>query len=159
MSVEKWATEYQKYSSNPPKEGTILRAYGGEDARLEVELVEGKAPFVYGRAYVPHIVGTELGWFLQAYDSESAYGFKCILLPKSREECLRKCGITKKRIRVKAIKLVRYSRAKTSILCEVAEYCPEADVVITDASGKIIATQDIKTRPEATAHEVGMYDG
>lgn len=122
--VEKWASEYEDYAKNPPKEGTILRCYGGEDARLILDLVEGKAPFVYARVFVPHIVGTQLGWFLQSWDSNSDYGFKCILLPKSREECLRKLGMTKKKLRIKAIKIIRYSQSGSSILCEVAEYCP-----------------------------------
>jgi hypothetical protein len=123
MSTEKWAADYQNYTDNPPPEGTILRCYGNEDARLDLELVEGKPPFLYGRVYVPHIVGQELGWFLQPFDSDAAYGWKCILLPKAREEALRRLGITEKRLRVKALKIVRYSRTGSSILCEIAEYC------------------------------------
>ena len=92
------------------------------DARLDVELVDGKPPFVYGRVYIPHIVGAPLGWFLQPFDSDSAYGWKCILLPKAREEALRRLGITERRIPVKALKIVRYSRTGSSVLCEVAEY-------------------------------------
>lgn len=121
-STDQWAKDYQNHSDNPPPEGTILRCYGGVDARLDLELVDGKPPFVYGRVYVPHIVGTALGWFLQPFDSDAAYGWKCILLPKAREEVLRKLGITEKRVRVKALRIVRYSRTGSSILCEVAEY-------------------------------------
>jgi len=134
MSVEQWAVEYQQYTDNPPDEGAILECYGGEDARLDLELVEGKPPFLYGRAYVPQIVGMELGWFLQPFDSDSAHGWKCILLPKAREEVLRMLGILEKRLRVKSLKIVRYSRTGASILCEVHEYCDvpaevEAEVV------------------------------
>lgn len=130
MSTEKWAQAYQGLSDNPPEPGTVLRAYGGEDARLDLELVEGNPPFLYGRAFVPQIVGAELGWFLQPFDSDSAYGWKCILMPKAREECLRRCGITNERIAIKALKVVRYSRTGSSILCEVAEYCEVEPVAV-----------------------------
>jgi hypothetical protein len=123
--LTEWKQGYQSYLDNPPAEGSILRAYGGQMARLNVEVVEGKPPFVYGRAYVPSIAGAELGWFLQAVDAEQGHGWKCILLPKAREECLRRKGITEDVIQVKALKVVRYSQTKNSILCEVAEYGDE----------------------------------
>lgn len=133
MSTEKWAVEYQKHTDNPPPAGTILKCYGNEDARLDLELVAGKPPFLYGRVYVPQIVGTELGWFLQPFDSDAAYGWKCILLPKAREEAIRRLGITEKRLRVKALKIVRYSRTGNSILCEVSEWAePPVDGVFAD---------------------------
>lgn len=121
-----WKQGYQSHLDNPPSEGSILRAYGGSNARLNVEVVEGKPPFVYGRAYVPSIAGAELGWFLQASDSEQGHGWKCILLPKAREECLRRLGVEKEFVEVKALRVVRYSQTKNSILCEVAEYAEEA---------------------------------
>jgi hypothetical protein len=120
-----WKDEWQKHTDNPPKPGEILRAYGeGSLARLDVELVDGKPPFVYGRVHVPCIVGHELGWFLQSIDSDQAHGWKCILLPKAREECLRRCGLTSATIAVKALRVVRASQTGNSLLCEVAEYAP-----------------------------------
>jgi len=125
-NVDKWSNDFENHIKNPPKPGTILRAYGNADARLDIELVQGKAPFVYGRAYVPCIVGHALGWYLQATDSDAAHGWKCILLPKAREECLRKMGLKKLTIAVKALRVVRSSQTGNSLLCEVAEYCQPA---------------------------------
>ena len=122
--VQNWTNEYQTYLDNPPPADTILRAYGGEDARLDLELHDGKPPFLYGRAFVPCIVGAPLGWFLQPFDSSAAYGWKCILLPKAREDALRRLGVKSSRLKVKALRIVRYSATKQAILCEVEEYCP-----------------------------------
>jgi hypothetical protein len=120
--MPEWKDEWQKHTDNPPKPGDILRAYGGGPARLDVELVDGKPPFVYARVYVPCIVGHELGWFLQGIDSDQAHGWKCILLPKAREECLRKLGLKEPVISVKSLRVVRASQTGNSLLCEVAEY-------------------------------------
>lgn len=121
--IAKWTQDFEDHMKNPPKPGAILRAYGdGGIARLDVELVENKPPFVYGRAYVPCIVGHQLGWFLQSYDSTAAHGWKCILLPKAREDCLRRMGLKKLSIPVMALKVVRHSQTGNSLLCEVAEY-------------------------------------
>lgn len=120
--MPEWKEQYQSFTENPPKPGDILRPYGDTLARLDVELVEGKPPFVFGRVHVPCLVGCELGWFLQGIDTTQQHGWKCILLPKAREECIRKCGLKEKVIGVKALRVVRYSQTKNSLLCEVAEY-------------------------------------
>lgn len=155
MSTEKWAAEYQNHTDNPPPDGTVLRCFGGEDARLDLELVEGKPPFLYGRVYVPHIVGTELGWFLQPFDSDAAYGWKCILLPKAREEALRRLGITEKRLRVKALKIVRYSRTGSSILCEIAEYCPVEPTVAEPLVEATLNSDDLPVEFPASSSSCG----
>jgi len=128
--MAEWRDEYEKYTENPPKPGDVLRAYGAALARLDVELVEGKPPFVYGRVHVPCVVGHELGWFLQSVDSNQAHGWKCILLPKAREDCLRKCGLKSDVIAVKALRVVRLSQTGNSLLCEVAEYADKPVVVV-----------------------------
>lgn len=128
-NFDKWTEDYEAYTKNPPKPGAILRAYGeGAIARLDVELVENKPPFVYGRAFVPCLVGCELGWFLQAYDSTTSHGWKCILLPKAREDCLRRMGLKKLCIPIKALKVVRHSQTGNSLLCEVAEYLSKEEL-------------------------------
>lgn len=121
MSVLEWSDAYQRLIDNPPIAGQILAAVG-EEARLDVELTQGKPPFIYGRAYVPSIVGSELGWFLQPLSCSNAHGLKCILLPKAREELLRKKGITKPVLGVKSLRVIRWSESRNSILCEVAEF-------------------------------------
>lgn len=120
--VDEWARQYEEYTKNPPADGTILRAYGDDLARIDVEMVSGKAPFLYGRAYVPSIVGMPLGWYLQSVDAEKAFGWKCILLPKAREECIRRLGATKGVVSVKALRVIRKSQSGSSLLCEVAEF-------------------------------------
>ena len=120
--TQQWSEEYQKILNSPPSEGDILRCLGGVEARLDVEIVGGRPPFVYGRAYIPCIVGEPVGWFLQPFDSETAHGWKCILLPKAREDCLRKRGLVDTKIKVQALKVVRASESGQSLLCEVAEY-------------------------------------
>lgn len=122
IDKEQWSESYQSFLDNPPQAGDLLRALGGEDSRLDLELHEGKPPFVYGRAYVPCVVGEALGWFLQPFSCTNAYGLKCILLPKAREELLRKKGVKESIIGVQALRVVRWSQSKNSILCEVAEY-------------------------------------
>lgn len=122
MNIEAWSSTYQEYLNTPPKPGDILRAPGGEYARLDLDMVAGKPPFVYGRAFVPCIVGEAIGWFLQNSETDTAYGFKCILLPKAREECLRRRGTSSTRLQVKALKVVRASQTGASLLVEVHEY-------------------------------------
>lgn len=120
--VEEWTKQYNDYLNNPPAAGTILRAYGDELARIDVDIENGKPPFLYGRAYVPCLVGSPLGWYLQSKDNASAYGWKCILLPKAREEAIRKLGLSDAVMVVKALKVVRMSQSGNSLLCEIAEF-------------------------------------
>lgn len=127
MSIETFKQSYKTVAENPPKPGDVLRAYGGEPARLTIELVEGKPPFIYGRAYVPSIVGARIdSWVLQHSDTKSNYGWKCVLLPKAREEVLRRFPQLPDMVPVNALRVVRYSQTKNSILCEVAEWTNES---------------------------------
>ena len=150
--IQQWTNEYQNYLDNPPPPGTILRAYGDFDARLDLELHDGKPPFLYGRAYVPCIVGNPLGWFLQPFDSSAAYGWKCILLPKAREDALRRLGVKSNRLKVKALKIVRQSATGQALLCEVEEYCPfeptgETVAEVTEATAGINAEVAAASEP------------
>jgi hypothetical protein len=129
----KWAKDYHQFQQNPPSDGEVLRPVGsGELARLDVELIEGKPPFIYGKVYLPSIVGATLGWYLQAVqpegseepvnDSRGSLGLKCILLPKARDELIRMKGLDSLIMGVKALRVVRQSRSKKSLLVEIAEY-------------------------------------
>lgn len=117
-----WSEEYQKLIDNPPGPGAILTTADGSPVRLDRTLADGKPPFVYGRAYVPEIVGSMLGWFLQSNDGKKTHGWKCILLPKARQQCFRKLGMTNEILLVKSLRVVRKSQTGKSLLCEVAEY-------------------------------------
>ncbi len=123
-----WSVEFDHYMETPPLPGDILCAAGTDvNARLTVELKDGKPPFIYGRAYVPEIVGHVLGWFLQDTETPNFYGWKCILLPRARTDIVRKLGIQNDLLEVKSLVVVRYSRSKKAILCEVHEYAEEID--------------------------------
>lgn len=122
LEVSEWSDQYQANLDNPPEDGSILRTLDGTPARLDIEVSEGKPPFVYGRVYVPCIVGEPVGWFLQSVESKAAHGWKCILLPKAREDCLKRCGVKNSIIPVKSLRVVRKSKSGSSLLCEVHEY-------------------------------------
>ena len=119
-----WTDEYAIVQANPPKEGDILRPAEGK-AILVVELTDGSAPFIYGRVYVPEVVGEQLGWFLQSSESQGFHGWKCILMPRARTELIRKYGLKEEIIEVESLKVIRLSQSGQSLLCEVHEYCSE----------------------------------
>lgn len=121
-TFDKWSKEYDACVNNPPKEGDILTTMDDGKAILVVELKEGVPPFVYGRAFVPEIVGADLGWFLQSVEGQGFYGWKCILMPRARTELIRKFGLQKEIIEVKSLRVVRLSKSGKSLLCEVNEY-------------------------------------
>ena len=120
--VQEWSERYNAVINNPPKEGDILSSASGEPAKLIVELNEGMPPFIYGRAYVPEIVGVDVQWYLQEGDMDSYHGWKCILMPRARAELIRKIGLTGDTVEVKSLRVVRPSQSGKSLLCEVAEY-------------------------------------
>lgn len=129
MDSSDWSDQYQNHLDNPPESGTVLSTLGDEPARLDIEIQDGKPPFLYGRAFVPCIVGEPVGWYLQPMGTKQAHGWKCILLPKAREECLRRCGLKNATVPVKSLRIVRKSKSGSSLLCEVAEYWEEKEVV------------------------------
>lgn len=121
--VKEWNSKYNEHLNNPPQPGTVLRACGDAVmARIDVDIEQGKPPFLYGRAYVPCVVGEPLGWYLQSKENTSAYGWKCILLPKAREEAIRRLGLEQPVMEVYALKVVRKSQSGNSLLCEIAEF-------------------------------------
>lgn len=122
-NLSEWNTKYGEYLNNPPEPGTVLRAFGeGELARIEIDIEQDKPPFLYGRAYVPCVVGQPLGWFLQSKENTTSYGWKCILLPKAREEAIRRRGLNEPMMTVYSLKVVRQSQSGQSLLCEIAEF-------------------------------------
>jgi hypothetical protein len=118
-----WAQKFGETIKQTPSEGTILKPLESDaNAILVVELHEGSPPFVFGRAYVPEIVGQELGWFLHSSQSTGFHGWKCILMPRARAELFQRHGLENEIIEVKSLKVVRQSNSKKSLLCEVHEY-------------------------------------
>ena len=123
--LQNWSDQYNEVVNNPPKEGDVLTTLSDELAKLNVELVEGSPPFIYGRAYVPEIIGSEIKWCLQSENVESYHGWKCILMPRARGELIRKCGLKGDIVMVKSLRVVRLSQSGKSLLCEVEEYGDE----------------------------------
>lgn len=125
METSEWSDQYQAHLDNPPTQGTILKAFGDEPARLDIEIKSGKPPFVYSRVFVPCVVGEPIGWYLQPMTTTETYGWKCILLPKAREDCLKRFGVKQSIVAIKSLKVVRVSKSGSSLLCEVNEYYEE----------------------------------
>ena len=116
-----WAEAYEKLIKEPPAPETILKTIDGSPARLEVELTTGKPPFIYAKAYVPMIVGERVQWFLHDMETTGS-GWKCILLPKSRDQIVKLSGLKKLIIPVQALKVVKHSASRKSVLCDVVEF-------------------------------------
>jgi len=117
-----WSEQYNAVVSKPPADGTILTTADGSLAKLTVEIVDGAAPFIYGRMFVPEIVGAELDWFLQDTEMETFHGWKCILMPRARAELIKKKGLDGDTVTVKSLRIVRMSQSGKSYLCEVKDY-------------------------------------
>ncbi len=120
--VSEWSKKYNEVIKNRPVDGSILVTVDGSLAKLTVEIVDGSAPFIYGRLYVPEIVGIELGWFLQGAEVETYHGWKCILMPRARADLIKKIGLSGDTVLVKSLRLVRESQSGKSFLCEVKDY-------------------------------------
>ena len=117
---QEWSDQYDALINNPPKEGEILRPMEeGTKAILTIELREGAPPFVFGRCYVPEIVGEKVGWFLQSSEDSNFHGWKCILLPRARAEVIKTHGTKNNSIEVDCLRVVRQSQSGKSLLCEI----------------------------------------
>lgn len=123
-----WSEKYNQAIKNQPKDGDVLTTMDGNQALLVVELHEGSPPFIYGRAFVPEIIGAQVGWFLQGGEQQNFHGWKCILLPRARTELIKKFGLQSESMEVKSLKVVRPSQSGKSLLCEVHEYSEEVSV-------------------------------
>ena len=122
MGVVAWSEQYDDLIQNPPKAGDILTSIDRSKVLLVIDTVEGSAPFVHGCAFVPEIVGSKLGWFLQSVDSTGFHGFKCILMPRARTELIRRLGLKNDIVEVTALRVVKPSQSGKSLLCEVYAY-------------------------------------
>jgi len=118
--MKSWNEEYVEALNTPPIEGQILKTLDGKPTRLDIDIEEGKQPFVYGRAFVPSIVGCEIGWFVHSVENEKPFGLKCVLLPNARESVLKEKGIHPV-VSVTSLKVVRWAESGKALLCEVHE--------------------------------------
>lgn len=122
QTIADWTKEYEELLRNPPQPGDELVTRDGSPARLTLELQKGREPFIYGLAYVPAIVGEELGWFLAGMEDAISFGFKVVMMPKAKQEIIMRRGLGSPNIPVKRLKVVKIADSKLSLLGEVAEY-------------------------------------
>jgi hypothetical protein len=106
-----WESDYKAVLRTPP-EG-LLTTRCGEEVKINVDLVEGKAPFVYAVAYVHNVVGEEPAWYLQAVDHNEGHGWKAIILPRSRQEYMADPQP------IYSLRVVRVSQSGKSLLVEL----------------------------------------
>lgn len=117
-----WKDEFVSEINNPPTEDTVLKCLASDKrARLDVILENDKEPCVYGRAFVPCVVGQPVGWFLQPEDCTQPHGLKCILLPKARDELFKQQGIEDV-LYVKSLRIVKWAQSRSSVLCTIEEF-------------------------------------
>lgn len=117
-----WSAQYNETLEKPPEPGAILVTLDGSPVRLTVEIKDGSPPFIYGRMYVPEIVGIKLGWYLQNEKVDTFHGWKCILMPRARGDLIKKIGLDGDMVLVKSLRMIRKSQSGKSYLCEVHEY-------------------------------------
>lgn len=122
LTVEEWSKEYAEFIANPPQENDVLTTKDGKPVKLTVELHAGHKPLVYAKAYVPDCVGEQLGWFAHSIDENTRYGWKVIMLPRTRDLIIRRFGIKPQDIPVKSVRVIRPSDSGQSLLGEVAEW-------------------------------------
>lgn len=118
IGPNQWRKEFQKILNVPPV-GEYLGTEDGSPIKIEIECYSGKKPFMFTRAYVPQVVGGQLGWFAQRECDVSQYGWKVILMPKSRDEAVKRIGIDKPYGLVGTIRVLKMSETGQSMLGEV----------------------------------------
>jgi hypothetical protein len=119
--VKSWADQYEELFGNPPARETILYPQDRDGyAKIKIDLQEGKEPFVYGLAFVPDVVGCDLGWFLVPEGEMYNFGIKCILMPRARKAIIDRFGVASGEARVKALRVMQKSQSGKSLQCEVA---------------------------------------
>lgn len=133
-----WSEEYRELLNCPPVEDEILTALDNRPARLNMNIEMGKSPFVYATAFVPDVIGCELGWKIRSVTDLSSYGWKVVLGNRSRQEVIRRYGLRMKVVPIKSIRITGESHSKFSLFGEVQEY-------LTDDDFKLVA-MDIERR-------------
>lgn len=120
LTVSEWRRAYDQVAQNPPI-GKMITAEEGP-IRLEIELNPGQPPFIYSRAYIRNVVGEIPDWFAQGAKQTNSFGWKLVLLNKSRDEVIRKLGVSKNVIFVKTIHVMKMSDSRRALLGEVVEW-------------------------------------
>jgi hypothetical protein len=90
--------------------------------KLTLEFYPGRAPLIFGRVYLPQIVGTEPKWVLQGETETMNFGWKVLLRPKSRDEVIKKFGLGSDSVLVKSLIVRKISETGDSLQADVHEW-------------------------------------
>lgn len=132
LSIEDWQTAYEAKVKAPPKENDFILAEDHEDTdpentiagkiKLQIELQQGRPPFIYARIFVPLTVGHTPEWVAHGVKSKTNHGWKAILHQRSRDEVIRKCGVRETMVPVKRLRVIRASETGQSIVVVIDEW-------------------------------------
>lgn len=120
MTISEWRQAYDKVSNTPPINEYISAEQG--PIRMHMELHPGSPPFIFTRVYIRNIVGVKPAWFAQGDNQSNSFGWKVILLPKARDEVIRRFGVANSILRIKMLRIVKISESRRSLLAEVVEW-------------------------------------
>lgn len=143
-----WNEQYEEALKNAPKPGTVLTTLSDEPVKLEVILKDGSPPFIFGRAYVPELVGCPVGWFAQGETDWTSIGWKCVLMTKARHEVVKRLGLQGD-LAVKSLRVVRLSQSGKALLCEVEEWLSSTTSSKSETESKSASTLSSES-PEPT---------
>lgn len=132
MTIEEWQAAYEAMIKTEPKDGDIILAedhaeidpdnqFAGK-IKLEMELQQGRPPFIFARIFVPLTVGQKPEWVAHGIKSKTNHGWKVILHQRSRDEAIRKFGVRETMIPVKKLKILRSSETGQSLVATVEEW-------------------------------------
>lgn len=123
LSIEEWRREFQLISETLPQDGDFLFAKGGQPVQLRLTLSRGRPPFIHTRAYVTCVVGEMPMWHVVGPDDpRRMHGLRVILASNSRNDVIRRFGISCKDIQVKGLRVLRQSETGQSIIAEVCDW-------------------------------------
>lgn len=120
--IAEWRREYDEFKNNPPDSNCYLDTIDKTPVKLEIECQQGDRIRIFARAYLPQVVGSEIDWFVRSITDNNWTGWKCVLMPRARNEVIQRFGIASAFVGVKSLKVVRRSKSEGSILCEIHEW-------------------------------------
>lgn len=121
-SVDEWRKRFDEVQRGLPELNAVLTTRDGTPAKLSVECRTGFEPLIFGRAYVPQIVGEEPRWVLQTMEETFSHGLKVILKYKDRNAVIKKEGLSRDAIPIKSLIVVGHAQTKSSVQAIIGEW-------------------------------------
>lgn len=121
LTTEDWKREFAKQMSREFKPGDKITALSGR-VRINIELEEGKQPFMFARVFLPKVVGSNPIWQAAGLEETYPFGMKVIMTPRTRDEIIRRHPDLPDYIGVSEIEIVRRSATKSSYLGTVSKW-------------------------------------